>query len=60
MQSALETCNGQIASNAEARLWRKLEGHVKEWAEMDKIRAEETAQWETNSAEMEKGLTGVL
>merc|ERR1711865_1186208 len=28
-------------------------------AEMDKIRAEEKAQWEVNSAEMEKGLNGI-
>ena len=32
---------------------------VKEQAEMDNIRAEEKAQWETNSAEMEKGLNHV-
>ena len=32
---------------------------VKEQAEMDNIRAEEKPQWETNSAEMEKGLNHV-
>ena len=42
-----------------ATLESELAELVKEQAEMDKIRAEEKSQWETNSAEMEKGLNGV-
>merc|ERR1719198_24529 len=42
-----------------ATLEGELAALVKEQAEMDKIRAEEKAAWETNSAEMEKGLNGV-
>merc|ERR1719443_135015 len=42
-----------------ATLQKELAALVKEQAEMDKIRAEEHAAWETNSAEMEKGLNGV-
>jgi len=42
-----------------ATLESELGALVKEQAEMDKIRAEEKANWETNSAEMEKGLNGV-
>merc|ERR1719463_146495 len=42
-----------------ATLQKELAALVKEQAEMDKIRAEEKAAWETNSAEMEKGLNGV-
>jgi len=42
-----------------ATLQKELAALVREQAEMDKIRAEEHAAWETNSAEMEKGLNGV-
>jgi len=42
-----------------ATLESELATLVKEQAEMDKIRAEEKAAWESNSAEMEKGLNGV-
>jgi len=42
-----------------ATLESELAELVKEQAEMDKIRAEEKSQWESNSAEMEKGLNGV-
>jgi len=42
-----------------ATLEGELASLVREQAEMDKIRAEEKAAWETNSAEMEKGLNGV-
>merc|ERR1719443_1392359 len=42
-----------------ATLESELAALVREQAEMDKIRAEEKAAWETNSAEMEKGLNGV-
>merc|ERR1711957_367902 len=42
-----------------ATLESELGALVKEQAEMDKIRAEEKANWETNSAEMEKGLNGI-
>merc|ERR1719183_664536 len=42
-----------------ATLESELAALVREQAEMDKIRAEEKAQWEVNSAEMEKGLNGI-
>jgi len=42
-----------------ATLESELAALVREQAEMDKIRAEEKAQYETNSAEMEKGLNGI-
>merc|ERR1719352_463124 len=42
-----------------ATLESELAALVREQAEMDKIRAEEKAAWETNSAEMEKGLNGI-
>jgi len=42
-----------------ATLEGELAALVREQAEMDKIRAEEKAQWEVNSAEMEKGLNGI-
>merc|ERR1719198_1572834 len=42
-----------------ATLQKELGALVKEQAEMDKIRAEEKAAFDTNSAEMEKGLNGV-
>jgi len=42
-----------------ATLESELAALVREQAEMDKIRAEEKAAWETNSAEMEKGLGGI-
>merc|ERR1719230_1067758 len=42
-----------------ATLQKELAALVKEQAEMDKIRAEEKEAFETNSAEMEKGLNGV-
>merc|ERR1719240_2182841 len=42
-----------------ATLQKEIAALIKEQAEMDKIRAEEHAAWETNSAEMEKGLNGV-
>merc|ERR1712032_1744353 len=42
-----------------ATLQKELAALVKEQAEMDKIRAEEKAAFDTNSAEMEKGLNGV-
>ena len=47
LKSEIATLEGELA---------KL---VKEQAEMDNIRAEEKPQWETNSAEMEKGLNHV-
>jgi len=42
-----------------ATLESELAALIREQAEMDKIRAEEKAQWEVNSAEMEKGLNGI-
>jgi len=42
-----------------ATLESELAALMREQAEMDKIRAEEKAQWEVNSAEMEKGLNGI-
>merc|ERR1719281_1823295 len=42
-----------------ATLQKELGALVKEQAEMDKIRGEEKAAFDTNSAEMEKGLNGV-
>merc|ERR1719281_836484 len=42
-----------------ATLQKELAALVKEQAEMDKIRGEEKAAFDTNSAEMEKGLNGV-
>merc|ERR1719463_382209 len=42
-----------------ATLQKELAALVKEQAEMDKIRAEEKEAFDTNSAEMEKGLNGV-
>merc|ERR1719398_358827 len=42
-----------------ATLESELAALVREQAEMDKIRAEEKAHCETNSAEMEKGLNGI-
>merc|ERR1719326_1299348 len=42
-----------------ATLESELAALVREQAEMDKIRAEEKAQYEVNSAEMEKGLNGI-
>merc|ERR1719281_1803672 len=42
-----------------ATLESELAELVKEQAGMDKIRAEEKAAWEVNSAEMEKGLNGI-
>jgi len=42
-----------------ATLESELAALVREQAEMDKIRAEEKAAYETNSAEMEKGLNGI-
>jgi len=42
-----------------ATLQSELAALVKEQAEMDKIRGEEKAAFDTNSAEMEKGLNGV-
>merc|ERR1712226_892957 len=42
-----------------ATLQKELAALVREQAEMDKIRAEEKAAFDTNSAEMEKGLNGV-
>ena len=42
-----------------ATLEGELASLVREQAEMDKIRAEEKAAWQSNSAEMEKGLGGI-
>jgi chromosome segregation ATPase len=42
-----------------ATLQKELAALVREQAEMDKIRAEEKAAFDVNSAEMEKGLNGV-
>ena len=42
-----------------ATLQKELAALVREQAEMDKIRAEEKEAFDTNSAEMEKGLNGV-
>jgi hypothetical protein len=42
-----------------ATLQAELAALTKSQAEMDKLRAEEKAAWEKNSAEMEKGLNGV-
>jgi len=42
-----------------ATLQKEIAALIREQAQMDKIRAEEHAAWETNSAEMEKGLNGV-
>jgi len=42
-----------------ATLEGELAALVREQANMDKIRAEEKAAWETNSAEMEKGINGI-
>jgi len=42
-----------------ATLQAELSTLTKSQAEMDKLRAEEKADWEKNSAEMEKGLNGV-
>jgi DNA repair exonuclease SbcCD ATPase subunit len=42
-----------------ATLQKELAALVREQAEMDKIRAEEKAAFDVNSAEMEKGLNGI-
>merc|ERR550532_625269 len=42
-----------------ATLQKEIAALIREQAQMDKIRAEEKAAWETNSAEMEQGLNGV-
>jgi len=54
-----QTAHSQKLKSEIATLQEELAALVKEQAEMDKIRAEEKAAWETNSAEMEKGLSGI-
>jgi len=54
-----QTAHSQKLKSEIATLESELASLVREQAEMDKIRAEEKAAWETNSAEMEKGLNGI-
>merc|ERR1719287_343392 len=67
-ESAIEKLNTQIDSNNAksaklkeevATLEKELSALARAQAEMDKIRAEEKAAFETNSAEMKKGIEGV-
>merc|ERR1719310_2757048 len=66
-ESEIEKLTSQIESSQAkskklreevATLQAELAALVKSQAEMDKLRAEEKAAWEKNSAEMEKGLNG--
>jgi len=54
-----QTAHSQKLKSEIATLESELASLVREQAEMDKIRAEEKAAWESNSAEMEKGLNGI-
>jgi hypothetical protein len=54
-----QTAHSQKLKSEIATLESELASLVREQAEMDKIRAEEKSAWETNSAEMEKGLNGI-
>merc|ERR1719152_348494 len=67
-EAAIDKLNSQIdsmsATSAKrkeevATLQKELAEIAKAQAEMDKIRAEEKAAYDTNSAEMEKGIKGV-
>merc|ERR1719287_172448 len=67
-EAAIEKLNTQIDSNNAksaklkeevATLEKELSALARAQAEMDKIRAEEKAAFETNSAEMKKGIEGV-
>merc|ERR1719460_2526571 len=60
LTSQIESSKAKAAKLREevATLQAELAALVKEQAEMDKIRAEEKAAFDTNSAEMEKGLNG--
>jgi len=54
-----QTAHSKKLQGEVATLESELANLVREQAEMDKIRAEEKAAWESNSAEMEKGLGGI-
>merc|ERR1719301_389498 len=54
-----QTAQSQKLKSEIATLESELAALVREQAEMDKIRAEEKAAYDTNSAEMEKGLNGI-
>merc|ERR1719258_860618 len=61
LASQIESSTAKAAKLREevATLQAELAALTKSQAEMDKLRAEEKAAWEKNSAEMEKGLNGV-